>query len=121
METKAEKLKRFAKKVFLNEYSIVFMILFGIGVGTFLYALLTNHFMLPINGDYVLQTYSFYANGYHQMWDFFKTGEFPLFDYSNFLGANYIGSASFYYLFSPLFYLLLIWPKHGFIKAFSFI
>ena len=57
METKAEKLKRFAKKVFLNEYSIVFMILFGIGVGTFLYALLTNHFMLPINGDYVLQTY----------------------------------------------------------------
>lgn len=111
METKAEKLKRFAKKVFLNEYSIVFMILFGIGVGTFLYALLTNHFMLPINGDYVLQTYSFYANGYHQMWDFFKTGEFPLFDYSNFLGANYIGSASFYYLFSPLFYLLLIWPK----------
>ena len=111
METKKEKLKQTFKKIFSNEYFKIFMILFGIGVAMFSYILLSNRFMLPINGDYVLQTYSFYANGYNKMWEFLKTGEFPLFDYSNFLGANYIGTATFYYLFSPFFYLLLLCPR----------
>lgn len=106
-----EKTKTILKNFFHNEYVFAFLLLFGIGVGMFLYILLSNNFLLPINGDYVYQSYAFYASGYHKMWDFIKTGEFPLFDYSNFLGANYIGTASFYYLFSPFFWLLLLCPS----------
>ncbi len=111
METKTVKFKKILKKIFSNEYSIIFMLLFGIGVCMFLYALIGNDFMLPINGDYVLQTYSFYSDGYNKIHEFLRTGDFPLFDYSNFLGASYIGTATFYYLFSPFFYLLLLWPR----------
>ena len=110
-KTKLDIVKEKLLRFFKNEYVFCFLLLFAIGVCMFLYILLSNNFMLPINGDYVYQSYAFYAGGYHKMWEFIKTGEFPLFDYSNFLGANYIGTASFYYLFSPFFWLLLLCPS----------
>jgi uncharacterized membrane protein YfhO len=64
-----------------------------------------------MGGDYVLQTYAFYSQGYHIFWEFIKTGQMPLYDFSNFLGADYLGTQSFYYVFSPLFYLLCLWPE----------
>ena len=70
-----------------------------------------NGFTMGFNGDYTLQTLAFYSDGYNKIWNFLRTGEFPMFDYSNFLGMNYFGTASFYYLTSPFYYLLLLCPK----------
>lgn len=94
-----------------NEYVRVFGLLYLIGFIIFSTEAIPNLLRLPINGDYILQTYPFYADGYDKMWNFFTTGNFPMFDFSNFLGANYIGANTFYYLTSPLFYILLLFPK----------
>lgn len=104
-------LKDTYKRISNNEYVRVFVALYLLGLLCFGICAFSNGFTLPISADYVLQTYAFYSQGYDIFWDFIKTGEFPLFDFSNFLGANYVGTQSFYYLFSPLFYLLCLWPR----------
>lgn len=98
-------------RIYKNEYVRVFALIYVLGLLCFGICAFNNGFTIPMGGDYVLQTYSFYAQGYEIFWDFVKTGNFPLFDFSNFLGANYVGTQSFYYLFSPLFYLLCLWPR----------
>lgn len=103
--------RMFFLKIYHNEYVRVFTLIYFLGLLCFGICAFNNGFTIPMGGDYVLQTYSFYAQGYEIFWDFIKTGDFPLFDFSNFLGANYVGTQSFYYLFSPLFYLLCLWPK----------
>lgn len=102
-----EKLKYF----YSIEYVKAFIWIYLIGLLCFSVRAAFNYFTLPLGGDYTLQTYAFYSQGYHIFWDFIKTGDFPLFDFSNFLGANYLGTQSFYYVFSPLFYLLCLCPE----------
>lgn len=98
-------------KLYSNEYFKAFLWIYLIGLFCFATRAAFNYFTLPMGGDYVLQTYAFYSQGYHMFWEFIKTGQMPLYDFSNFLGANYLGTQSFYYVFSPLFYLLCLWPE----------
>lgn len=104
-------LKKYYEKIKANEYVRAFFYIYVVGLIIFSLEAAFNSFTLPMMGDYHMQTYAFYAQGYEVFWNFLKTGEFPLFDFSNFLGANYLGTQSFYYVFSPLFYLLCLWPK----------
>lgn len=104
-------IKEKLKYIYSIEYVKAFIWIYLIGLLCFGVRTVFNYFTLPMSGDYTLQTYAFYSQGYHIFWDFIKTGEFPLFDFSNFLGANYLGTQSFYYVFSPLFYLLCLCPE----------
>ena len=98
-------------RILHNEYFLTFISMFLIAVIIFSIEAASNDFTLPMTGDYQLQSYAFYAQGYNVFWDTVKTGKTTMFDFSNFLGANYYGTQSFYYLFSPLFYLLCLWPE----------
>lgn len=106
-----EKIKNFIIKVWKHEYFRAFLYIYVVGLLCFGIVAFRNDFTIPMSGDYQSQTYNFYAQGYHLVRNFFRTGEFPLFDFSNFLGANFLGTQSFYYAYSPLFYLLIIWPE----------
>jgi len=101
----------FFYKIYKNEYVRAFVFIYFVGLFFFLTRAAFNGFTLPFTGDYTSQTYNFYTQGYHIVQNFFKTGEYPLYDFSNFLGANYLGTQSFYYVFSPLFYLLCLCPE----------
>jgi uncharacterized membrane protein YfhO len=81
------------------------------GVMFYAFALVTNLFTIPLSGDYVLQQIPFYLNGYDDWWHFLTTGEFVLWDDSTYLGANHIGSNSFYYYLNPFFMPILIFPR----------
>lgn len=105
------KIKNFLIKLYANEYFKAFLWIYLVGLFCFSTRAVFNYFTLPMGGDYTLQTYAFYAQGYNIFWEFIKTGQMPLYDFSNFLGANYLGTQSFYYVFSPLFYLLCLCPK----------
>ena len=111
MEKVLNKIKTFFKNLYANEYFKAFLWIYLVGLFCFSLRAAFNYFTLPMGGDYTLQTYAFYAQGYHIFWDFIKTGNFPLYDFTNFLGANYLGTQSFYYVFSPLFYLLCLCPE----------
>jgi hypothetical protein len=67
-----------------------------LGLVFFASSLCINYFTTPFTGDYVTQQYAFYTNGYDDWWHFFKTGEFVLYDTNTYLGADNIGSNSFY-------------------------
>ena len=105
------KLKEKFYKIIQNENVQAFGLIFLVCLVIYSIRTIGNDFTLPMTGDYALQTYAFYSQGYHIFWDFVKTGEYPLFDFSNYLGANYLGTQSFYYVFSPLFYLLCLCPE----------
>ena len=105
------KIKNKVIEIWKSEYFRAFWLIYLLGLICFSIEAADNHFTLPLTGDYTLQTYSYYSQGYHIVWDFFKTGQYPLFDFTNYLGANYLGTQSFYYVFSPLFYLLCLWPE----------
>ena len=106
-----KKIKELAIKAYNNENVRAFFYIYLIGLFFFSIIAITNHFTIPMTGDYTLQTYAFYSQGYYVFWNFIKTGEYPLYDFTNYLGANYLGTQSFYYVFSPLFYLLCLWPE----------
>lgn len=82
-----------------------------VGLLFFSVSLVTNMFTTPFGGDYVVQMFSFYTNGYDDWWHFFKTGEFILYDTNTFLGANNISCNSFYYLSDPFFFPILLFPR----------
>ena len=88
-----------------------FLFLLVLGVLFFATSLFTNYFTTPFSGDYAAQQISFYTNGYDDWWHFFTTGEFVLYDTNTFLGANNIGSNSFYYLLDPFFLPILLFPR----------
>ena len=88
-----------------------FLFLLVLGVLFFATSLFTNYFTTPFTGDYSAQQISFYTNGYDDWWHFFTTGEFVLYDTNTFLGANNIGSNSFYYLLDPFFLPILLFPR----------
>lgn len=85
--------------------------LLGIALLCFLFTYITNMFTIPLGGDFVLQEIPFIFNGWDDWHYFFRTGEFPLWDTSGFLGVNNIGANSFYYLTSPWFFIYLLFPR----------
>lgn len=90
-------------------YYFWFMVLLGILF--FATSLFTNYFTTPFTGDYCAQQIPFYTNGYDDWWHFFTTGEFVFYDTNTFLGANNIGSNSFYYLLDPFFIPIMLCPR----------
>ena len=90
-------------------YYFVFLTL--LGVLFFATSLFVNYFTTPFTGDYCMQQFAFYTNGYGDWWHFLTTGEFVLYDTNTFLGVNNIGSNSFYYLFDPFFLPILLVPR----------
>lgn len=88
-----------------------FLFLLAIGLVFFATSLFVNYFTTPYTGDYTAQQFAFYTNGYDDWWQFFTTGEFVLYDQNTFLGADNIGSNSFYYLFDPFFLPILLVPR----------
>ena len=96
-----------------NIHSMFYYYLFLITLGILFMStsLFINYFTTPFTGDYSSQQFAFYTNGYDDWWHFIKTGEFVLYDTNTFLGADNIGSNSFYYLFDPFFLPILLVPR----------
>ncbi len=97
------------------------LFLFVVALAFFFIVLVQNSFTLPLSGDYCLQQIPFYTNGYDDWWTFFKTGKFPQWDYSTFLGANNIGSNSFYYVLNPFFFPILLCPREYIAQGLAFL
>jgi uncharacterized membrane protein YfhO len=116
MEKAADKLSAFAKKTlhfFLhpNPALLTCYLLILVAIGCFGYTWINYNFTVPLGGDYTLQEMTFLFNGYDDWHTFFRTGHFPTWDRSVFLGIDNIGGNSFYYLFDPFFLLCLIFPR----------
>ena len=96
-----------------NVHSLFYYFLFLVALGVVFFAtsLFINYFTTPFTGDYCMQQFAFYTNGYDDWWHFFTTGEFVLYDRNTFLGVDNIGSNSFYYLFDPFFWPILLVPR----------
>lgn len=75
------------------------------------YALVLNHFATTYNWDYSVQfvplAYDFYENWLTLL----KTGKFPLYSTSVFIGADNLGSNSYYSLLDPFLIPMLLFPK----------
>lgn len=69
-------------------------------------------FTVPLNGDYNLQSMTFNYLVYDIWHDFFRTGNFPLWDNRQFLGMDNLGTNSFYFLFDPWYIITLIFPRN---------
>ena len=104
----------FAKMPYLKDRNSLFyyaLILIGIGIGFYGYALFTQYFTVPLGGDYTQQYVAFHYNFYDDWWTFFKTGKFVLWDHNTFLGADNITSNTYYGLFSPFLFPILLFPR----------
>ena len=102
-----EKVKKFFEK---GDRKFVLQ-LYLIAIGVFFATLITNELTIVISGDFYLQEIPFYYNGYDDWWTYFKTGEFPLWDESAFLGVNNLGANAFYYLWNIFFLPVIILPR----------
>lgn len=58
-----------------------------------------------------MQEMTFIFNNYDDFHEFFRTGDFPNWDQSIFLGIDNIGGNSFYCIFSPFYLIMLIFPR----------
>jgi uncharacterized membrane protein YfhO len=99
------------KGIKLSDTFYYFVILLAIGFGFYMLMLLDNGFTLAYGGDFTAQ---YIPMGYH-VWDYYhewiRTGHFTLFDPTLYLGANSIGSNSYYGLFSPFNIIIVILPR----------
>ena len=101
---------------FLKDPSSIFyyyLLLVVLGFIYFSSTIFSNYFTTAFTGDYVAQQIPFYTNGYDDWWTFLKTGQFVFYDTNTYLGANNIGSNSFYYVFDPFFTPILFWPRQS--------
>lgn len=108
------KMKFREKFAFLFDIHSLFyftLLLIGVGIGFFGYALFTQSFTTPFSGDFAQQYFAFEYNFYDDWWTFFKTGKFPLYDSNTFLGADNIVSNTYYGLFSPFTFPILFFPR----------
>lgn len=114
--TEKHEFKKTLKEKFgflFNIHSLFYFVLLLIGVGLafFGYALLTEHFTTPFSGDYSQQAFAFYFNFYDDWWTFFRTGKFPFFDTNTFIGADNVFANTYYGLFSPFTFPILFFPR----------
>lgn len=99
---------------FLFDFNSMFyyvLLLIVVGFGFFAYALFTQHFSTPFSGDFSQQAFPFYYNFYDDWWTFFKTGKFPFYDSNTFIGADNVLANTYYGLFSPLTFPILLFPR----------
>ena len=94
-----------------NSFFYYVLLLILVGFGFFAYALFTEHFTTPFSGDYSQQAFPFYYNFYDDWWTFFKTGKFPFYDSNTFIGADNVLANTYYGLFSPFTFPILLFPR----------
>lgn len=113
LQEKLTQLGKWLKKVFLhpNEGMKTFYALMFVANLCYIYTWINHSFTVPLSGDYTLQEMTFLFNGYDDWHTFFRTGQFPTWDRSVFLGVDNVAANSFYYLFDPFFLVLLIFPR----------
>ena len=101
------------KRSLRNPWSLFYFVvaLVAVAIGFYAYALFTQWWTTPFGGDYTQQQIPLFYNAYDDWWTFFKTGKFVMWDESLFLGADNIGSNSFYCLFDPFFMVTLLFPR----------
>ena len=111
LSTKFKNLGYKIKSFKFSDTFYYFCTLLLVGFGFYLLMLAENGFTLAYGGDYSAQ---YIPMGYH-IWDtyhdWFKTGHFNLFDSTLYLGANSIGSNTYYGLFSPFNLIIIILPR----------
>ncbi len=73
----------------------------------FLPYVLFNDHVWAFSGDFSEQQLRMYIQGYNRIHD----GALPFWDWSNFLGNNYFGASTFYFLGSPFFWLTMLLPS----------
>jgi len=81
------------------------------GIACFIVTWISQSCTVPLGGDYTLQEMTFLFNAYDDWHTFFRTGVFPYWDRSVFLGIDNIGGNSFYTLFDPFVLILLPFPR----------
>lgn len=99
---------------FLFDFNSLFyyvLLLIVVGFGFFAYALITQHFSIPFSGDFSQQAFQFYYNFYDDWWTFFNTGKFPFYDANTFIGADNVLANTYYGLFSPFTFPILLLPR----------
>jgi uncharacterized membrane protein YfhO len=112
MITIIKKIELYIKNIFeKKEKTAVSITLITILLLVFLPHTIGNGLTLPFLGDYIFQQIYFYFEGYDAFWNFFTTGEIKLWSYSAFLGVNFFSANTFYYLTSPFFLPLLLFPR----------
>ena len=110
---KLEQFSAWISKTFFHPNDVIktVYLLILVSIGCYGYTWINNGFTVPLSGDYSLQEMTFIYNGYDDWHTFFRTGSFPTWDRSVFLGIDNIGGNSFYYLFDPFFLILLPFPR----------
>ena len=108
-----DKLTNKTKQIIEKNKGLIFFVFLLIVTGFLFYAyIMLNHaFATPFSGDYVMQYIPLAFNYYDDWHSFFQTGVFPYWDSNIFLGADTITSDGYYIMFSPFFFLLLIFPR----------
>ena len=109
--------RSFWSRLKVNNIFQLTVILLVICILAFGYSLITNSFTTPFGGDFTLQGMTFIYNGYDDWKEYFRTGIFPTWDTSGFMGVSNIAANSFYYLFDPFFLLLLLFPRSFLLQA----
>lgn len=108
------------KKTMKQKFSFLFdlnslfyhvLLLIVVGFGFFAYALITQHFSIPFSGDFSQQAFQFYYNFYDDWWTFFNTGKFPFYDANTFIGTDNVLANTYYGLFSPFTFPILLFPR----------
>lgn len=113
LTNRLERFSTWFSKTFLHPNDVIktVYLLILVSIGCYGYTWINHGFTVPLSGDYTLQEMTFIYNGYDDWHTFFRTGSFPTWDRSVFLGIDNIGGNSFYYLFDPFFLILLPFPR----------
>lgn len=85
-----------------------------IAFAVFVPFILFNDHLFIFAGD----SYEQQVKMYIQAWSRLRDGSLPFWDWSNFLGNNYFGSSTFYFLGSPFFWLSMLLPDKEMIPYF---
>lgn len=107
--------RKFKKKFdFIYDIHSVFyfgLLLVVISVLFFILPLINANFSTLYTGDYTMQYVAMGYNQYDDWHHFFQTGTFVFWDPNTFLGADNITSNAYYYLFSPFFIPIVLFPR----------
>ncbi|MFA7385085.1 MAG: YfhO family protein [Bacilli bacterium] len=103
--------KKFAFLLDIHSSFYFVLLLIGISLLFYIAPLLKGNFSTLYTGDYTMQYIPMGFNQYDDWHTFFKTGQFVFWDPNTFLGADNITSNAYYYLFSPFFLPIIIFPR----------
>ena len=113
LENGAKKIGKWFSRVFLHPgqamktwYGIMVVCFF-----CFIFTWVRYDATVPLGGDYSMQSMTFIFDAYDDWHTFFRTGNFPQWDRTIFLGVDNVGANAFYFLFNPYLLILLPFPR----------